>query len=282
MMEVQELVDLTIDFLYDSRADLKCCTLVNKSWLPSAQHHLFSYFAIQNESDCQRLSTIIRTSFRISQLITHLAIALNAWDNDAYAALAKIQFTNLRKLSIYRFPSDSGLAAMQQLCSIPSITHISMLRHDDLVRQSSLFLRRTAPLGTLEISRRFHNDNYNKPMGPIPPSDTRCTIDCIDIHDNNNDRLRNTSQPQQLDSLLGVLDFSRLRRLVVYECGVARRFNDLLQHCTSISDLEIHGTIGNCPDIPPAATDKYPPQEIQAPSEGSCVSDRRRCLILPT
>ncbi|KAJ7740280.1 hypothetical protein DFH07DRAFT_710468, partial [Mycena maculata] len=46
MMHVQELVDLTIDFLHDSLADLKRCSLVGRSWLPASQYHLFSYLAL--------------------------------------------------------------------------------------------------------------------------------------------------------------------------------------------------------------------------------------------
>ncbi|KAJ7911083.1 hypothetical protein B0H13DRAFT_1876110 [Mycena leptocephala] len=81
MMEVQELVDLTIDFLYDSRVDLKRCALVNQSWLPAAQYHLFSYYVLQNEPDCQRLFNILQASSRIRRLITHLALALDPWDD---------------------------------------------------------------------------------------------------------------------------------------------------------------------------------------------------------
>ncbi|KAJ7983022.1 hypothetical protein DFH06DRAFT_714311 [Mycena polygramma] len=248
MMEVQELVDLTIDFLSDSRGDLKCCALVNKRWLPSAQHHLFSYFVLQSETDCQRLSNMLQELPWVHPMIAHLAVALNPWDRVAYGTLSNIVLTNLRKLSIYRFPSDSsGLSTIQDLCSLPSIAHISIMRHKDLVRQSSLFLRRTAHLGTLEIGRRCHNDHYNsdEPLSPIPSTTTRFTVDFLDIRENNNDRLRFTRPPQPLETLNSVIDLSQLTRLAVHDCGIAERLNYLLQYGTSISDLEIHGTIGD-------------------------------------
>ncbi|KAJ7661565.1 hypothetical protein DFH06DRAFT_1192673 [Mycena polygramma] len=183
----------------------------------------------------------------VHPLIAHLAVALNPWDRVAYGALSNIELTNLRKLSVYRFPSDSsGLATIQQLCSLPSIVHISIMRHKDLVRQSSLFLRRTAHLGTLEIGRRCHNDHYNyEPISPIPSTTTCFTVDCLDIRDNNNDRLRYTRPPQPLDTINSIIDLSQLKRLAVHDCGVAERLNYLLEYGTSISDLEIHGTIGD-------------------------------------
>ncbi|KAJ7356859.1 hypothetical protein DFH08DRAFT_850351 [Mycena albidolilacea] len=265
MLQVQELLDLTIDFLHDSRADLKRCATVSKSWLPAAQYHLFSYYVLQNVPDCQRLLNIPP---HIRRLVTHLAISLNAWDNDAYTALGNVQLalSNLRKLSIYRFPPNSGLVVMQQLCSLPSITHIFMLRHEDPVRQSSLFMLRTAPLGILEISHRFDDDNYNKKItGSMPSPERRCIVDSIDIH--STDRGRKTL-PQ---SLTRTLDISMLRRLrlSVHDCVDAKYLNQLLQYCTSVSDLEIHGTIGNSLEVLSAAKSLMTPQPVQDPSEGN-------------
>ncbi|KAJ6585429.1 hypothetical protein B0H19DRAFT_926951, partial [Mycena capillaripes] len=59
-MQIQELVDLTIDFLHDSRADLKRCSLVNRSWLPAARHHLFSYLHLESAFEsCRRLDALL-------------------------------------------------------------------------------------------------------------------------------------------------------------------------------------------------------------------------------
>ncbi|KAF8146468.1 hypothetical protein K438DRAFT_503874 [Mycena galopus ATCC 62051] len=236
MMEVQELVDLTIDFLHDSRADLKRCSTVNKSWLPSAQYHLFSHYVLQNEHDCQRLFEVLQASSHIRRLVTHLALSFDLRDNDAYyTALAAIplELPNLRKLSIYRFPSDSGLAVVQRLCALPSITHIFMLRKEDPARQSSLLMLRTAHLGILEISSRYSNED--KSIGTLAPN-PRCTVDCIDIHDD---------QPQALVSLIRALDLSGLKRLIFRNCGFSNRLNPLLRICTSVSDLDIHGAIAH-------------------------------------
>ncbi|KAJ6579547.1 hypothetical protein DFH09DRAFT_330474 [Mycena vulgaris] len=182
MMEVQELVDLTIDFLHDSRADLKRCILVCRSWHPPAQHHLFSSYVLQNEIDCRRLSLLPP---RIFHLITHLILAFHP---NTYGLLATIEFTHLRKLSIYSesLPSKDGLAVMQHLVTLPSIMHISMHHHDDDAQSLSLFLLRTEKLGTLEISPWFYLNSHGsyddeKQLAPSPA--TRCTVECLIIWD---------------------------------------------------------------------------------------------------
>ncbi|KAJ6447512.1 hypothetical protein C8R45DRAFT_1224870 [Mycena sanguinolenta] len=241
MLQVQELVDSILDFLHDSRPDLKRCALVCKSWLPSAQYHLFSYYVLQNERDCQRLFNTLHEASHIRSLITHIAISLDGWGNNDnyYKGLEAVQseLSNLRKLSVYRFPSDAtGLAVVQQLCSIPSITHIFMLCDDDPVRLCSPLMRRTASIGTLELGRRTRS---SKPTpGPIVTPSPQCIVDCLDI------KCYDDELPSSVVSLFRDLDLSSLRRLTVHDCGFANRLNQVLKYCTSVLSLDIHGAIG--------------------------------------
>ncbi|KAJ7499684.1 hypothetical protein FB451DRAFT_42957 [Mycena latifolia] len=236
MMDIQELVDLTIDFLYDSRADLKRCALVCSSWRPSAQYHLFSYYVLQNEIDCKRLCGLLDASPRICHLITHLAIALCPKEIVAYELMGKMEFTHLQKLSLYSLPPTPALDVMQRLFSLPSITHIFMLRQDD-TRPLSLFLRRTERLGTLELSPRgfvYSHIPHDGEQQLEPSPATRCAVDCLHLDDR-----------RSLDLFAKVLDFSSLRRLIVRNCVEAESLNHLLQRCASVSDLEVHGVIAD-------------------------------------
>ncbi|KAF7354724.1 hypothetical protein MSAN_01386400 [Mycena sanguinolenta] len=242
MLQVQELVDSILDFLHDSRADLKRCALVCKSWLPPAQYHLFSYYVLQNERDCQWLFNTLHEASHVRSLITHIAISLEGWGNNDnyYKGLEAVQseLTNLRKLSVYRFPFDIvGLAVVQQLCAISSITHIFMLCDDDPVRLCSPLLNRTANLGTLELGRRTRSHSRSTP-GPIVLPSPQCMVDCLDI------KCYDDELPASVVSLFGMLDLSSLQRLTVHDCGFANRLNQVLRYCTSVSSLDIHGAIG--------------------------------------
>ncbi|KAJ7476968.1 hypothetical protein B0H11DRAFT_2031438 [Mycena galericulata] len=253
-MDVQELVDFTIDFLYDSRADLKRCALVSRSWVFPAQFHLFSYCVLESERDCQNLYHVLATSSHIHSLIRHLAIAIFPWRTEssgAYEILAKMksQFTHLQKISIYCRIPPHGVSVMQHLVSLPSVKHISTLRPQD-ANQLSLFCLREATLGTLEIGYRFlsgnatFSDALHPPIAdPLPSQTARSTVECLDMWGRDDPAPMHSHQ--SLDMFLWVFDFSSLRRLIIHNCHGAERINDLLQHSDYISDLEIHGIIAD-------------------------------------
>ena len=68
-----ELVDRTIDFLYDNRQALAACALVHREWLHTSRHHLFRRISIRGDSDkltgeCSSLNQRPYITFHLREL----------------------------------------------------------------------------------------------------------------------------------------------------------------------------------------------------------------------
>ncbi|KAJ7143601.1 hypothetical protein C8R43DRAFT_570014 [Mycena crocata] len=249
MIQVQELVDLTIDFLHDSPEDLKRCSLVCRSWLDTAQYHLFAYFALENEGECERLRDILEESPHLLRLITHISIAFpSRVATLAYGALSKIHFTHLRQLTIFTLPSETTMSALQNLVAIPSVAHIRVLQTPDAT-WLLFFLQRSASLQTLAIDSRTYRDDgrwTRDDQFVFPAPSNRFQLDCLrlsktDIHT----IAKNLDNP-----LISPFDLSAMRRLVLLEeCANIPTLTTILQKVgSSLADLEINGVLADHPD----------------------------------
>ncbi|PSR73130.1 hypothetical protein PHLCEN_2v10986 [Hermanssonia centrifuga] len=76
-----ELTDRVIDNLHDSKADLRRCSLVCRSWLPSSSFHLFHYLHIRRDPDSNfddqstfnAFITLLQTSPRVYSYLRGLS-----------------------------------------------------------------------------------------------------------------------------------------------------------------------------------------------------------------
>jgi hypothetical protein len=238
-LDIPELAEIAINYLHDSPAALKRFSLVNKNWALSSQFHLFSYYALETEADCARLSGLLKSTPRIAGLITHIAIALPRNEAPPYTTLSTIHLTNLRKLTVYTLPPQAALPVVQSLIALPSIMHICMMQADEPTRPFSLFALRTANLDTLEIrSRAFSGDPY-MPISDWTSPGPGFRVATLLLSSGNTEHLRN--------SRISPFDLSALRRMVITEDRVyAPDLNMLFrQFGSSLHELEINGTIGN-------------------------------------
>ncbi|KAI0075864.1 hypothetical protein K474DRAFT_1599105, partial [Panus rudis PR-1116 ss-1] len=55
----QELVDICIDYLHDDQRALRTCSLVCRSWLASARHHLLESVVIKGITQKRGLNTFM-------------------------------------------------------------------------------------------------------------------------------------------------------------------------------------------------------------------------------
>ncbi|KAJ6579411.1 hypothetical protein B0H10DRAFT_2099834 [Mycena sp. CBHHK59/15] len=243
MFEVQELLDFTIDFLHNSTADLKCCALVSVSWLAAAQYHLFSYIELGDDLACKRLGTVLEASPHLLRFIAHLAIEFHP-HGDPYVALSKLHFTHLRKLTIYSLPPRWALPVMQNLCALPSILHISLMRPGDPLLFFSFLRHRTAKLKTFEVRGRLYpygsSEESLVDATFIPHAERRIQVECLEI----------TGVTRVVTECLAAppFDFTSLKRLVILEnlepLSAERLAGMFVLLGPSLSHVEINGTIG--------------------------------------
>ena len=107
-----ELVDETIDHLWDDHKALRACGLTCRSWVPSSRLHLFRTIQLRTAEDCIKLSTLVQTSPIISHCIRKLAIDPeykvdedgrsaedSSWINEAANLLSKLNRVHTLALS---------------------------------------------------------------------------------------------------------------------------------------------------------------------------------------
>ncbi|KAJ6504714.1 hypothetical protein C8R47DRAFT_155874 [Mycena vitilis] len=243
MMKIQELVDLTIDFLHDSPEDLKRSSLVNRSWLPAARHHLFSYFPFESAQDCQRLATMLTEAPDLLGLVTHLVIAPTSRNAhlayDLLARCAELHFTRLKHLTIYTLPPPAMMALLHSMIALPSVTHLSVLQTEDPSFLVSFLSRRTSSLGTLEIGPRCYRVEEGQECAAKRVHSQTFRLDCL--------RLPSVivfDLPGDLP-----IDITALRRLVIAECAELDAFEAVVPlFRPSLTELEIAGHIVERPD----------------------------------
>ncbi|KAJ7481061.1 hypothetical protein B0H11DRAFT_1231715 [Mycena galericulata] len=132
--DIQELVDYCIDFLHDSRPDLKTCTLVGRAWVQSAQFHLFWNMTFFDSLKDQhlRISQIGRLSRspHILAFVCCLHVRLHYLALDAFSAAIPL-FAHLQELRVSgdcvpSVPSFPGLVTLRALLSLPTLQRVEI------------------------------------------------------------------------------------------------------------------------------------------------------------
>ncbi|KAJ7633125.1 hypothetical protein FB45DRAFT_522677 [Roridomyces roridus] len=134
-LEIQELVDHCIDFLHDSRRDLKRCALVCRAWLYPAQFHLFRNWTFLDTAADQHRRVAQLDRMPMSPGVLRLVVRLQAQLQYVYRPQFSAflpQFTKLQELRIggVYLPSSStywmSMMTVKRLLSIPSIQRVEL------------------------------------------------------------------------------------------------------------------------------------------------------------
>ncbi|THH28496.1 hypothetical protein EUX98_g5691 [Antrodiella citrinella] len=108
-----ELIDETLDHLWDDEQALQACGLACKAWSPTTRLHLFRTVRIRSAKDCSNLSTLVDSAPIIARCIRKLTISAeyhgvdsedrgvedDAWVNDTAGLLAKLDRVHTLALS---------------------------------------------------------------------------------------------------------------------------------------------------------------------------------------
>ncbi|OCH92083.1 hypothetical protein OBBRIDRAFT_751976 [Obba rivulosa] len=70
-----ELVDETIDHLWDDPVSLKACSLTCRSWVPSSRLHLFRTVRLRNGTECTRFETLVTNTPAIARCVRQLTLS---------------------------------------------------------------------------------------------------------------------------------------------------------------------------------------------------------------
>ncbi|KAF7314716.1 hypothetical protein MKEN_00945600 [Mycena kentingensis (nom. inval.)] len=221
-MIIPELLDMILDFLHDSPADLRRCCLVNSDWFPAARFHLFAYLGIESVDAANRLAHMHRQAPHLLGRVNHLAFAVRppAVASGVYNTLARLRpsFSCLERLSVFTLPSDEGLPALRDLIALPSLTHVMVLPTKDVRLMFSLFARRKASLRTLEVRSRFYGhqpdlDDEAEALSSVPKVPVR--------------RLVVENIPPRMD--FGPFDLTDLKHLSVADFHECDSFHGMLE-----------------------------------------------------
>ncbi|KAJ7726763.1 hypothetical protein B0H16DRAFT_1894673 [Mycena metata] len=174
-VHIQELCELIVGFLQDSRADLESCALVSPAFTLPAQRHLFRDIDITLVGELpDRFFTILAAAPHILPLVRRIRTYFR---EDVLTQLCDLHFPNLRELSFTgntssvsfiftRNTSSAGLKSAATLVGLPSIRSVTL---DDYYFISAdvneLFERCTSPLDSLILDTGTIADNA-EPTAP--------------------------------------------------------------------------------------------------------------------
>ncbi|KAJ6555432.1 hypothetical protein DFH09DRAFT_1492716 [Mycena vulgaris] len=134
VLGIQELLDHTIDYLSDSPCELISCALVVKSWVYSAQRHIYRSLDLtpDDQSGCDEieikfhhLSHTLQMAPHLVSLIRSVSVPINS---GVLADLAGVPFTHLVELRLEctSYPwaaaaQPAMVAPLQVLLRLPSL-----------------------------------------------------------------------------------------------------------------------------------------------------------------
>ncbi|KAJ7171354.1 hypothetical protein C8R46DRAFT_1262748 [Mycena filopes] len=134
--DIQELVDHCIDFLRDSRPDLKACALVSRSWVYPAQHHLFRLLHLPSqpmgtrtaERSWGRFHDITQASPHVVRHIHGLRIIATYLSNTSLLNLCGLPFTRLSCVvfRIHEPISQQRAEALSLLFALPCLRRVTL------------------------------------------------------------------------------------------------------------------------------------------------------------
>ncbi|KAH8099581.1 hypothetical protein BXZ70DRAFT_942402 [Cristinia sonorae] len=111
-----ELIDETIDHLWDDSKALRACSLTCRGWVPSSRLHLFRTIRIRNAEDCASLIALVNSAPVIARCIRKLTLSAeydgldgdrgredDAWVNKAADLLTRLDRVHTLALSRLRW-----------------------------------------------------------------------------------------------------------------------------------------------------------------------------------
>ncbi|KAJ6527902.1 hypothetical protein DFH09DRAFT_1328005 [Mycena vulgaris] len=196
-MDVQELVDYCIDFLFASAPDLKACALVSHSWTQTAQMHLFNHVIIGspgysygqtnlpslNRLRCSRLFEVLNASSRLIRWIKSIQIHLDTVPQDVLDILSTFPFVRLRRIVVTgTWGARSVIEAIQELLSLGTLNELSISGNFGTLSEFMQVLERCSPnikdmsfcsvrIGTRSVSALID----------LPPSERRIEVNGLDL-----------------------------------------------------------------------------------------------------
>ncbi|KAJ6521182.1 hypothetical protein DFH09DRAFT_1287252 [Mycena vulgaris] len=239
---IQELVDGCIDLIADSPSDLAACAAVSRSWVYTAQKHIFKDVAIgssdvrKNERLWSLLQDALYTSPHLVRNIRRLCITANPFSEisfDTFSAICNFPFTHLEHIIIdntSNFTLRLALA-LQQLVSLPNIRHLGItLRVTELAPFLHIWDRCSPSIRHLDL--RCHPEP-TEPSLFIPHHRSTATM---------LESLRIAPLPGICDWLAHEhcpFDLSRLKSVMIYPGGSQTTFllQNLARACRTIETL---------------------------------------------
>ncbi|KAJ7088285.1 hypothetical protein C8R44DRAFT_751861 [Mycena epipterygia] len=128
----QELVDHIITFLHDSPADWPACALVSRSWVHTAQSHIFRQICFvsaqsTNEDRWARFQQISHISPHLIHHVRQLHVADSAVSSETFLAICNFPFARLDGASVQLGTvTPSFTLAVQKLFSLPTLRRVQI------------------------------------------------------------------------------------------------------------------------------------------------------------
>ncbi|KAF7373952.1 hypothetical protein MSAN_00607700 [Mycena sanguinolenta] len=163
VLQIQELCDYIVDFLYNNPASLKVCALLSRPLVSSAQYHLFYEVRFGNGikwndgGASRRFCAIMKSSPHLLPLIQRMQASFTP---DVLGQLCDLELPNLRDVVLFRpikdnirVPNSTSVAYAARLISFPSIRHVKL---QDLVLEidnvAQLFQHCNPAFNSLSVS----------------------------------------------------------------------------------------------------------------------------------
>jgi hypothetical protein len=245
----QELVDYCIDFLHGSIPDLTACALVSRSWVHSAQFHIFSNLVLgtpgytygstaplaTHRLRCSRLCELFAASPHFIRLIQRLDVFIDSIPPDSLAAIADVPFTHVKTISVAgNYIAPPIIPAIQQLLSLASLADIAISGN---FRSADAFARVLARCSPHVVHVTFGNIRTppGEPAASPPPHGAqrpKIALEAFDIW-------WSDTIHAWLDAQT-IFDFSQLRRLALNDNVGLPRLPALAPAIAGIQHLQFH------------------------------------------
>ncbi|KAJ7580964.1 hypothetical protein C8J56DRAFT_961221 [Mycena floridula] len=181
-MLAQEIIDIIIDFGHENPGFLANCSLVCRSWVPSARHHLFETISLREYSDHGWRAIIEPTIQTVTQHVKMVKIdATNSWGDQRWA-LARFK-PSLERLTLQRLHLRSfQLRSSDFYDCLSSVTEIHLDTVSSVTRNDIFdFLASFPSLETVGLTfLRFPDAEPNPTLPDVPQSLTSVTLNLED------------------------------------------------------------------------------------------------------
>ncbi|KAJ7587394.1 hypothetical protein C8J56DRAFT_827656 [Mycena floridula] len=178
----QEIIDIVIDFGHDNPGLLANCSLVCRSWVPSARHHIFETISLREYSDHGWRSIIESTIQTVTQHVKVVKIdATNSWGDQSWPlSRFKPSFERLTLRSLHL--RSIQLQSSDFYDCLSSVTEIHLGTVSSVTRNDIFdFLASFPSLETVSLTLlRFPDAEPNTILPAAPQSLTSVTLNLED------------------------------------------------------------------------------------------------------